>query len=213
MESSNSGQGGCRQQIHLSLLCLFAFSLKRLHSLVFSRILGVNLTWEWLTLPSPLAEYIEKYGDKPIWFGYRRNHKGSIPTQKTRKTCIRGEKIVGNPCPICRDQKLHVDYRVKDTLPSPSTAGVCMKQQKRLTQAIDQARDHGLLSFHIPLVTLQGKDYTNQHQAVTKTPPAPSLQSQTSWYPWYEWQQPPEKDIARIRRMYKDYLKEETGPA
>ncbi|XP_074927577.1 small ribosomal subunit protein mS40 [Chelonoidis abingdonii] len=166
--------------------------------------------WEYLET----EEYIEKYGDKPIWFGYRRNHKGSIPTQKTRKTCIRGEKIVGNPCPICRDQKLHVDYRVKGyTLPSPSTAGVCMKQQKRLTQAIDQARDHGLLSFHIPLVTLQGKDYTNQHQAVTKTPPAPSLQSQTSWYPWYEWQQPPEKDIARIRRMYKDYLKEETGPA
>lgn len=71
----------------------------------------------------------------------------------------------------------------------------------------------GLLSFRIPLVTLQGEDYTNQHQAVAKTPPAPSLQSQTPWYPWYEWQQPPEKDIARIRRIYKDYLKEETGLA
>nr|XP_048674674.1 28S ribosomal protein S18b, mitochondrial isoform X3 [Caretta caretta]XP_048674675.1 28S ribosomal protein S18b, mitochondrial isoform X3 [Caretta caretta]XP_048674676.1 28S ribosomal protein S18b, mitochondrial isoform X3 [Caretta caretta]XP_048674677.1 28S ribosomal protein S18b, mitochondrial isoform X3 [Caretta caretta] len=169
-------------------------------------------------------EYIERYGDKPIWFGYRRNHKGPIPPQKTRKTCIRGKKIVGNPCPICRDQKLHVDYRNVKLLEQficshtgitfhPTRTGVCMKQHKRLTQAIDQARDHGLLSFRIPLVTLQGEDYTNQHQAVAKTPPALSLQSQTPWYPWYEWQQPPEKDIARIRRIYKDYLKEETGLA
>ncbi|XP_073167296.1 small ribosomal subunit protein mS40 isoform X4 [Lepidochelys kempii] len=206
--------------------------------------------WEYLET----EEYIERYGDKPIWFGYRRNHKGPIPPQKTRKTCIRGKKIVGNPCPICRDQKLHVDYRpgVLSTAPAsfrqalrllltapllplsppqnvklleqficshtgitfhPTRTGVCMKQHKRLTQAIYQARDHGLLSFHIPLVTLQGEDYTNQHQAVAKTPPALSLQSQTPWYPWYEWQQPPEKDIARIRRIYKDYLKEETGLA
>uniref|UniRef100_A0A452IUC0 Small ribosomal subunit protein mS40 n=1 Tax=Gopherus agassizii TaxID=38772 RepID=A0A452IUC0_9SAUR len=70
----------------------------------------------------------------------------------------------------------------------PTRTDVCMKQHKRLTQAIDQARDHGLLSFHIPLVMLQGKDYTNQHQA-----------SQTPWYLW-------------ICRIYKDYLKEDTGP-
>ncbi|XP_024070260.2 28S ribosomal protein S18b, mitochondrial [Terrapene carolina triunguis] len=176
--------------------------------------------WEYLET----EEYIERYGDKPVWFGYRRNHKGPIPPQKTRKTCIRGKTIVGNPCPICRDQKLHVDYRNVKLLEQfvcshtgvtfhPTRTGVCMKQHKRLTQAIDQARDHGLLSYRIPLVTLQGEDYTNQHQAVAKTPPAPSLQSQAPWYPWYEWQQPPEKDIARIRRIYKDYLKEETGPA
>ncbi|XP_073167294.1 small ribosomal subunit protein mS40 isoform X2 [Lepidochelys kempii] len=73
--------------------------------------------WEYLET----EEYIERYGDKPIWFGYRRNHKGPIPPQKTRKTCIRGKKIVGNPCPICRDQKLHVDYRTCPVcmIPSP----------------------------------------------------------------------------------------------
>ncbi|XP_074872498.1 small ribosomal subunit protein mS40 isoform X2 [Carettochelys insculpta] len=106
--------------------------------------------WEYLET----EEYIERYGDKPVWFGYRRNHKGLIPPQKTRKTCIRGNKIVGNPCPICRDQKLHVDYRNVKLLEQfvcshtgitfhPIRTGICMKQYKRLTQAIDQARDCG----------------------------------------------------------------------
>uniref|UniRef100_A0A8C4VGX1 Small ribosomal subunit protein mS40 n=1 Tax=Gopherus evgoodei TaxID=1825980 RepID=A0A8C4VGX1_9SAUR len=138
------------------------------------------------------VEYIERYGDKPIWFGYR------------------GKKIAENPCPICRDQKLHVDYRNVKLLEQficshtgvifhPTRTDVCMKQHKCLTQAIDQARDHGLLSFHIPLVMLQGKDYTNQHQAVTKTHPPPPCR------------QPPEKDIARICRIYKDYRRRIPG--
>lgn len=38
--------------------------------------------------PFPFAEYIERYGTNPVWEGYRRNHKGGIPPQKTRKTCI-----------------------------------------------------------------------------------------------------------------------------
>lgn len=35
-----------------------------------------------------MTEYIERYGTNPVWAGYRRNHKGGIPPQKTRKTCI-----------------------------------------------------------------------------------------------------------------------------
>lgn len=35
-----------------------------------------------------LTEYIERYGSSPVWANYRRNHKGGIPPQKTRKTCI-----------------------------------------------------------------------------------------------------------------------------
>lgn len=34
------------------------------------------------------TEYIERYGANPVWGDYRRNHKGGIPPQKTRKTCI-----------------------------------------------------------------------------------------------------------------------------
>lgn len=110
-----------------------------------------------------LPEYAERYGPKRVWSDYRRNHKGGIPPQKTRKTCIvgilfcggtardglvligwkfafvkfgrkwmhrvygstrsclaacdvfllqRGNKTCGNPCPICRDSKIVIHYKV-----------------------------------------------------------------------------------------------------
>uniref|UniRef100_A0A8D0HIF8 Small ribosomal subunit protein mS40 n=1 Tax=Sphenodon punctatus TaxID=8508 RepID=A0A8D0HIF8_SPHPU len=175
--------------------------------------------WEYLET----EEYIERYGDKPVWFGYRRNHKGPIPPQKTRKQCIRGGKACGNPCPICRDTKLHVDYRNVKLLEQfvcshtgitwhPTYTGICMKQYKQLTNAIQMAQENGLMSCHIPFTDFRGADYSNQHASVSKTPPSPALQSKTAWYEWYEWQQPLEKDIARIRRIYKNFLKEESSP-
>ncbi|XP_042303286.1 28S ribosomal protein S18b, mitochondrial [Sceloporus undulatus] len=175
--------------------------------------------WEYLES----EEYIERYGSKPVWFGYRRNHKGPIPPQKTRKTCIRGTHVCGNPCPICRDQNLFLDYRNVKLLEQficpysgviyhPTHTGVCMKKYKLLTKAIQQARENGLLFFSIPFVSFQYDDFSNQHPAVTKTAPSPALQSKAAWYEWYEWHQPPEKEIKRIRRIYKDYLKEESGP-
>ncbi|XP_068414953.1 small ribosomal subunit protein mS40 isoform X2 [Eschrichtius robustus] len=140
----------------------------------------------WKYLDS--EEYQNRYGSRPVWADYRRNHKGGIPPQRTRKTCIRGNKIAGNPCPICRDQKLHVDFRNVKLLEqfvcahtgiifhAPYT-GVCMKQHKKLTQAIQKARDHG-----------------------------------DPWYPWYSWKQPPERELSRLRRLYQGHLREESGP-
>lgn len=32
--------------------------------------------------------YTTTYGNDPVWKEYRRNHKGSIPSKKTRKMCI-----------------------------------------------------------------------------------------------------------------------------
>nr|XP_033772810.1 28S ribosomal protein S18b, mitochondrial isoform X2 [Geotrypetes seraphini] len=177
--------------------------------------------WDYLIS----EEYQERYGEQPVWTNYRRNHKGGIPPQKTRKMCIRGDKVCGNPCPICRDQKLGVDYRnvkLLEQFISPHSGsildatqtGVCRKQQKNLTNAITQARDHGLLSFHIPIIEFQPTaDYSNTHAAVNKTPPAAALQNQTAWYPWYDWQQPPEKEVARLRKMYKPFLKVEAAPS
>nr|XP_056722835.1 28S ribosomal protein S18b, mitochondrial [Euleptes europaea] len=175
--------------------------------------------WEYLES----EEYLEKYGSNPVWFGYRRNHKGQIPPQKTRKTCIRKKHVCGNPCPICRDRNLFLDYKNVKLLEQficpytgiiyhPTRTGICMKKYKRLTQAIQQARDNGLLFFHTPFVSFQGQDYSNQHPAVTATLPSPILVDKVAWYDWYDWQQPPEKKIALMRRIYKDYLKEESGP-
>uniref|UniRef100_A0A8C7BW02 Mitochondrial ribosomal protein S18B n=1 Tax=Neovison vison TaxID=452646 RepID=A0A8C7BW02_NEOVI len=66
-----------------------------------------NEPWKYLDS----EEYQNRYGSRPVWADYRRNHKGGIPPQRTRKTCIRRDKVAGNPCPICRDHKLHVDFR------------------------------------------------------------------------------------------------------
>ncbi|XP_005414366.1 PREDICTED: 28S ribosomal protein S18b, mitochondrial [Chinchilla lanigera] len=175
----------------------------------------------WKYLDS--EEYQSRYGSRPVWADYRRNHKGGVPPQRTRRTCIRKNKVAGNPCPICRDHKLHVDFRNVKLLEqfvcahtgiifhAPYT-GVCMKQHKRLTQAIQKAREHGLLSYHIPQVEPRDLDFGTSHGAVSATPPAPSLLSGDPWYPWYSWKQPPERELSRLRRLYQGHLREESGP-
>ncbi|XP_020030483.1 small ribosomal subunit protein mS40 [Castor canadensis] len=178
-----------------------------------------NEPWKYLDS----EEYQNRYGSQPVWADYCRNHKGGIPLQRTRKTCIRKNKVAGNPCPICRDQKLHVDFRnVKlleqfvcahtGTIFHAPYTGVCMKQHKKLTQAIRKARDHGLLSYHIPQVEPRDLDFSTSHGAVSATPPAPTLVSGDPWYPWYSWKQPPERELSRIRRLYQGNLLEESGP-
>ncbi|KAE8282407.1 28S ribosomal protein S18b, mitochondrial [Larimichthys crocea] len=170
--------------------------------------------WEYLES----EEYIERYGTNPVWRDYRRNHKGGIPPQKTRKTCIRGDKICGNPCPICRDPNVivhHQNVKLLQQFISPHTGmlydptrtGVCMKQQKKLHVAINTAKDHGLLPFEIPFVEFSGEDYSNSHDAVGSTPPPPSLTSGDTWYKWYGEITPDENEVAKVKKTYKAYLK------
>uniref|UniRef100_A0A8C9MEA6 Small ribosomal subunit protein mS40 n=1 Tax=Serinus canaria TaxID=9135 RepID=A0A8C9MEA6_SERCA len=128
---------------------------------------------------------------------------------------------VGNPCPICRDRNLLVDFRNVKLLDQficphsgvifhPIHTGICMKQHRRLSQAIAQAQDHGLLWLQVPFVPVPEEDFSNQHAAVGKTPPAPALRGPgRAWYPWYEWQQPPAAEVARMRRLYRGFLKED----
>ncbi|XP_034560287.1 28S ribosomal protein S18b, mitochondrial [Notolabrus celidotus] len=170
--------------------------------------------WDYLDS----EEYTDRYGSTPVWTGYRRNHKGGIPPQKTRKTCIRGEKICGNPCPICRDPNIivhHQNVKLLQQFISPHTGqvfdptrtGVCMKQQKKLNQAVGAARDHGLLPFQIPHVEFAGEDYSNSHDAVGSTPSPPLLTSGDSWYTWYGDITPDEKEVSKVRKLYRAYLK------
>ncbi|XP_012377436.2 small ribosomal subunit protein mS40 [Dasypus novemcinctus] len=175
----------------------------------------------WKYLES--EEYQNRYGSRPVWADYRRNHKGGVPPQRTRKMCIRKNKVAGNPCPICRDHKLHVDFRNVKLLEqfvcahtgiifhAPYT-GVCMKQHRNLTRAIQKARDHGFLRYHIPQVEPRDLDFSTSHGAVSSTRPAPSLASGEPWYPWYSWKQPPERELSRLRRLYRGHLREESGP-
>nr|XP_023665571.1 28S ribosomal protein S18b, mitochondrial [Paramormyrops kingsleyae] len=169
--------------------------------------------WDYLES----EEYADRYGSKPVWFNYRRNHKGGIPPQQTRKTCIRGDKICGNPCPICRDPNVIIHYQNVKLLQQfvhphsgevyeHTRTGVCMKQQKLLKKAIDSARDHGLLPFQVPFVDHSGEDYSNSHDAVGCTPSRPSVTADEPWYPWYL-AQADESEVAKVKKIYKAYLK------
>ena len=91
-------------------------------------------------------------------------------------------------------------------------AEVCMKQHKKLTQAIQKARDHGLLSYHIPQVEPRDLDFSTSHGAVSYTPPAPTLVSGDPWYPWYSWKQPPERELSHLCWLYQGHLREESSP-
>ncbi|XP_018416146.1 PREDICTED: 28S ribosomal protein S18b, mitochondrial [Nanorana parkeri] len=170
--------------------------------------------WEYLAS----TEYVERYGESLVWANYRRNHKGHIPPQKTRKKCIRAGKACGNPCPICRDQKLYVDYRniqlleqficpYTGTVHDPTRTGVCMEQYKKLVKAITDAQDHGLLPVTILHNDVTFGDYSYDHGAVAQTPPAP----EGPWYPWYEWQEPPAKDVSQLRKLYRPHMKKMMG--
>ncbi|KAG1947250.1 28S ribosomal protein S18b, mitochondrial [Pimephales promelas] len=170
----------------------------------------------WAYLES--EEYIERYGSKPVWSNYRRNHKGGVPPQKTRKTCIRGDKICANACPICRDPNVIVHYKNVNLLQQficpqtgmlydPTRTGVCMKQQKLLHRAVDTARDHGLLLVQLPHVDYSKEDYSNTHGAVAPTPAPFSLSSGEMWYSWYGNIKADERELARVKRIYKEYLK------
>ncbi|XP_063522055.1 small ribosomal subunit protein mS40 isoform X2 [Pongo pygmaeus] len=99
-------RGSHRVQVPLQTLCTKALSEEDSLSPV---PISPYKDEPWKYLES--EEYQERYGSRPVWADYRRNHKGGVPPQRTRKTCIRGNKVVGNPCPICRDHKLHVDFR------------------------------------------------------------------------------------------------------
>uniref|UniRef100_A0A3Q3FB18 Small ribosomal subunit protein mS40 n=1 Tax=Labrus bergylta TaxID=56723 RepID=A0A3Q3FB18_9LABR len=170
-------------------------------------------------------EYLESEGEvhRQVWnqssVGWvQEEPQRRDPPQKTRKTCIRGDKVCGNPCPICRDPKVvihHQNVKLLQQFISPHTGevydptrtGVCMKQQKKLTEAINTSRDHGLLPFQIPYVEFLEEDYSNSHDAVGSTPPAPSLMSGDSWYTWYGDITPDEGEVAKVKKTYRAYLK------
>lgn len=109
------------------------------------------------------SEAFEKaYGNKLIWEWYIRNFKGRFPKSYTRKECVINELYAtGNPCPICRDPFLVVNYKNVELLKqfvSPhsgylyptSKTNVCRKQHENLEIAFRKACDYGLIEHNIP---------------------------------------------------------------
>ncbi|RUS71663.1 hypothetical protein EGW08_020569 [Elysia chlorotica] len=110
------------------------------------------------------------YGDKPVWFHYRRNFKGQIPP-KTRKSCVRkGELTTASPCPVCRDEYLVLDAKNTKLLEqfiSPFSGeilesqktGLCQKQHTKLVLEVMRAQNEGRLEKQLPFRTYDYDDY------------------------------------------------------
>ncbi|KAL3316482.1 mitochondrial ribosomal protein, L14 [Cichlidogyrus casuarinus] len=111
------------------------------------------------------------YGNLPVWYHFRRNFKGHYQPNKTRKSCVVMGKIqTANPCPICRDDHLVLDYRNRDLLmhfinsvtlevhPTSKT-GLCIRQHKKLLLEYIKAVDLGTIPTRLPFVLYDYEDY------------------------------------------------------
>jgi len=117
------------------------------------------------------AAFKETYGDKKIWELYRRNLPGRRIAAKTRHSCIKDGRVeTGNPCPICRDEYLVVDYRNVKLLEhfltdynrrelGWETTNVCQTQYRNLRVAIEKARDYGYLDVDAHFVEYDYSKY------------------------------------------------------
>jgi small subunit ribosomal protein S18b len=82
----------------------------------------------------------------------------------------------GNPCPICRDEYLVLDYRNVELLKqfiSPyngetlsfSKTGLCQKRHSQLLVAILKAKDHGLITFDVPFREYNYAEYEKLYES------------------------------------------------
>ena len=60
----------------------------------------------WNSLDS--GEYLNGYGSHHVWADYFLNHKAGGTMDQTG---IPNNQVSGNPCPVCKYLKLHVDFR------------------------------------------------------------------------------------------------------
>lgn len=63
------------------------------------------------------------------------------------------------------------------------------------------------MASKLPFVDYSGEDYSNSHGAVACTPAPPSHTTGEPWYSWYGDIEPNEKEVARVKKIYKEYLK------
>jgi len=132
-----------------------------------SRKIPVELSMAYLDS----AAYKATYGDYKVWEQYRRNYAGRLIGSRTRKSCVvEGRIETGNPCPICRDEYLVVDYRnvklLRQFLTDYNgmvldwkTTHVCREQYKNLMVAIEKARDYGYLDVDAHFVEYDYSKY------------------------------------------------------
>lgn len=107
--------------------------------------------------------FAKTYEGLPVWHEtlYRRNFQGRYNPVKTRPRCVMRGVLVGNPCPICRDNHLVLHHENVDLLKqfvedqtgeviTTMKTNICQHQHERLQIAVGRARDRGLLEMRVP---------------------------------------------------------------
>ena len=124
------------------------------------------------------AGYKATYGNHKVWELYRRNYAGRKKDSPTRKSCVIDGRIeTGNPCPICRDEYLVVDYRNSKLLKqflteyngkvlTWKTTHVCQEQYKNILVAIEKARDYGYLDVDTNFVEYDYSKYIQKPEDI-----------------------------------------------
>jgi small subunit ribosomal protein S18b len=115
--------------------------------------------------------YKTVYGNEPVWKNYVRNRTKQRFPHYTRDFCAEeGLYIRGNPCPVCRDEYLLLDYRNVKLLkqfvndhtgevePVIKTS-ICQAQLRNLRVALRKAYDLGLVTYEVPFRTYDYRDY------------------------------------------------------
>ncbi|CAF3213970.1 unnamed protein product [Rotaria socialis] len=115
--------------------------------------------------------YKTVYGSEPVWKNYVRNRTKQRFPHYTRDFCVEeGLYIRGNPCPVCRDEYLLLDYRNVKLLkqfvndhtgevePVLKTS-ICQAQLRNLRVALRKAYDFGSMTYEIPFRTYDYRDY------------------------------------------------------
>jgi len=118
--------------------------------------------------------YYSIYGDLPVWVNYRRNTRGCHPDRpaKPSPSCFtqKNRYALNNPCPLCRDEYLVVDYRNPELLKQfiDRLTGqildiykttICEYQHQTVRWNVVLAKDHGFLLFDVPFRNYDYRHY------------------------------------------------------
>ncbi|KER30269.1 hypothetical protein T265_03224 [Opisthorchis viverrini] len=90
--------------------------------------------------------YLNTYWGKPVWFYYRRNHKGHFPPPRTRRNCV-NDRFPG---------RLNEHEKYSCTLYIP---GLCEHQHKKLLLEVAKAQDLGTIETWLPFHLYDYSEY------------------------------------------------------
>jgi len=116
--------------------------------------------------------YQQTYQGYPVWKLFRRRRPGQIMPEKTRLSCILDDGFLksGNPCPVCRDEYLVLDYRnvkLLEQFINPLTGeayachvvNLCQMRYEELQVALLKARQYGTMAFPVAFRKYNYEEY------------------------------------------------------